>query len=137
MTSSAERQRKYYNNHREDCKQQLRNYYKNHRKEILAHHQKVNEDQRLQCLIHYSGNPPHCQCPNCTETEIKFLSIDHINGHGNEHKRQIGGSDKLYRWLIKNNFPEGFQILCYNCNLGKARNNGVCPHITAKAVVPP
>ena len=25
-------------------------------------------------------------------------------------------------------FPEGFQILCFNCNAGKHRNGGRCPH---------
>lgn len=24
--------------------------------------------------------------------------------------------------------PEGFQTLCYNCNIGKHRNGGICPH---------
>ncbi len=24
--------------------------------------------------------------------------------------------------------PEGFQVLCWNCNLGKYYNGGVCPH---------
>ena len=31
------------------------------------------------------------------------------------------------KWLIKNNFPEGYQILCYNCNTVKARY-GQCIH---------
>ena len=25
-------------------------------------------------------------------------------------------------------FRRRFQILCYNCNLGRSRNGGVCPH---------
>lgn len=35
---------------------------------------------------------------------------------------------RLFRWIIENNFPEGFQVLCYNCNLGRAHCGGVCPH---------
>jgi hypothetical protein len=30
--------------------------------------------------------------------------------------------------IIKNNFPPEFQILCFNCNLGRSRSGGVCPH---------
>jgi hypothetical protein len=30
--------------------------------------------------------------------------------------------------LRRNNYPEGFQILCMNCQFGKRMNNGVCPH---------
>jgi hypothetical protein len=33
----------------------------------------------------------------------------------------------MYRWLAKKNFPEGFQVLCANCNVAKSQN-GVCPH---------
>jgi hypothetical protein len=35
-----------------------------------------------------------------------------------------GGINRFY----KNNFPRGYRILCYNCNCGRALNNGICPH---------
>jgi hypothetical protein len=57
--------------------------------------------------------------------------MDHINNDGAQHRRPSGGrmkAEKLWKWLIDNNFPEGFQILCWNCNCGKHRNGGVCPH---------
>jgi hypothetical protein len=28
----------------------------------------------------------------------------------------------------KHGYPEGFQVLCMNCNWGRYRNGGVCPH---------
>lgn len=72
-------------------------------------------------------------CVCCKESGIRFLTIDHINGDGKEHRQQLSkngsfGGDNLYRWLRKNGFPEGFQTLCYNCNIGKYRNNNICPH---------
>lgn len=30
------------------------------------------------------------------------------------------------------NYPEGYQVLCYNCNCGKSINNGICPHLDYK-----
>ena len=68
-------------------------------------------------------------CACCGETRKEYLTIDHINGDGNKHRREIGvtSSDDLYRWLRRNNYPEGFQVLCFNCNCGK-RNYSVCPH---------
>ncbi len=33
----------------------------------------------------------------------------------------------LNQWLITNNFPKGFQILCWNCNYAKGVF-GECPH---------
>jgi hypothetical protein len=77
----------------------------------------------------------HCSC--CGETELVFLTIDHVNDDGAEHRREIAaerGSKWLqagaptYRWLRDNGFPEGFQVLCANCNCGKQWNGGVCPH---------
>jgi hypothetical protein len=73
-------------------------------------------------IAHYGGK---CAC--CGETERLFLSIDHINNDGAKHRREVPASS-LYRWLKKNGYPEGFQVLCMNCNCGKARNGGVCPH---------
>src|ERR1022692_1195050 len=43
-----------------------------------------------------------CEC--CGEIEPDFLTIDHIDGNGNEHKKEIGSS--LYRWLKANGFPK-------------------------------
>ena len=69
------------------------------------------------------------ECSCCDEKEGKFLSIDHINGGGNKHRKEIGrrGGNNFYRWLKKNNFPDGFQVLCYNCNFSKGMY-GSCPH---------
>jgi hypothetical protein len=50
----------------------------------------------------------------------RFLGVDHINGDGRKHRAEIGmGSSHLYRWLIANGFPEGFQVLCNRCNTSK------------------
>ena len=69
-----------------------------------------------------------CKC--CGETNVKFLTVDHANNDGAKHRREIGqrGGIGVYLWLVENDFPLGFQILCYNCNLGRAHNAGVCPH---------
>lgn len=85
-------------------------------------HQKV----RLEVLVAYSSKIPKCKC--CGEKELKFLSIDHINGGGNKHRQEIkrdGGG--YYTWLRSKGFPSGYQVLCYNCNCSKGFY-GVCPH---------
>jgi hypothetical protein len=43
------------------------------------------------------------------------LEIDHAEGGGNQHRRKIGWS-RLYHWLKRNNYPEGFRVLCPTCN---------------------
>jgi len=76
---------------------------------------------------HYGGKPPKCAC--CGETGWEFLSVDHINGGGTKHKKELncGGGLGFYKWIINNNFPTDLRLLCMNCNfaLGKF---GYCPH---------
>jgi len=98
---------------------------------------------RLRVLKHYSkrlskSDIPCCNC--CGEnSHIDFLSLDHIAGrkemksdfvlallgYDSEKKGQV-----LDKWITDNNFPEGFQVLCHNCNIAKAypRNKNRCPH---------
>jgi len=66
-----------------------------------------------------------CNC--CGETMEKFLTIDHVNNDGSNHRKKLHQS-MLYKWLKQKNFPIGFQVLCWNCNIGKSKNGGVCPH---------
>ena len=70
-----------------------------------------------------------CNC--CGETERMFLSIDHVNNDGAEERKSgkySGSGTAFYTWLRKNNFPSGYQVLCMNCQIGKHKNGGVCPH---------
>ncbi len=79
---------------------------------------------KLQVFEHYG-----MQCSCCGESVYEFLTIDHMNNDGAKHRKAIGeGGSAIYHWLVKNDFPEGFQILCYNCNCGKRINSGICPH---------
>lgn len=95
---------------------------------ILERNRKRNNEIRYVCLGHYSNGLVQCNC--CGEKQIKFLALDHINGGGNKHRKQIGIKGKggnIYLWIIRENFPNGFQVLCHNCNMAKAYY-GQCPH---------
>ena len=85
----------------------------------------VMHKQKLQCIEYYSNGKMCCNC--CGENNIKFLTIDHINNDGNIH-RKSNSRHGTPKWLIDNCFPNGFQVLCWNCNLGKFHNKGICPH---------
>uniref|UniRef100_A0A6M3JU55 HNH endonuclease n=1 Tax=viral metagenome TaxID=1070528 RepID=A0A6M3JU55_9ZZZZ len=79
----------------------------------------------LKCRVikSYGGK---CSC--CGENIKEFLTIDHVNGNGKEHRNTIGRGYKLYKWLEKNNYPkDGFRLLCYNCNCARGQF-GQCPH---------
>jgi hypothetical protein len=99
-------------------------YYRN--KPIKLEQGKRYRDKRkLEVIQAYGGK---CSC--CGESNIVFLTIDHIAGNGSKHltpkgKRYMG--NQLYNWLKQNNYPKGFQVLCWNCNLAK-HILGQCPH---------
>lgn len=67
-------------------------------------------------------------CVCCGEGNYKFLTLDHKDNDGATHRKEIEGTKDLAIWANKNGCPDNLQLLCYNCNLGKARNGGVCPH---------
>lgn len=80
-----------------------------------------------------SGYGQRCNC--CGETTRLFLQLDHVNNDGNLEKRINGKrlkTEDILRKAIRNNFPSCYQILCANCNHGKERNGGVCPHVEIK-----
>ena len=80
---------------------------------------KRNAEDKRAAFAHYGG-----KCTYCGETEEIFLTIDHTDNNGAEHRReQRSGNNNghnIYAWLRKNNYPDtGFQILCFNCNCAK------------------
>lgn len=86
---------------------------------------------RLEVLQKYGGDKPRCAC--CGEDHVEFLAIDHINGGGNKHRRSINKTKSgkmrhsVYSWLRQNRYPDGFRILCHNCNMATSSNK-ICPH---------
>jgi hypothetical protein len=105
-----------------------RNRYHNEpgfKRRVAEIERKHHEKLRLDLLARYGGK---CAC--CPETEYKFLSFDHIDNDGAEHRREHGdGAKYLMQWIKRNNYPDTIQILCYNCNCAKGFY-GECPHET-------
>ncbi|MBV8535612.1 MAG: hypothetical protein JO128_08475 [Alphaproteobacteria bacterium] len=99
---------KTFLNKRGGQKVRLTNYYRMRHEAILA----------------YGGY--RCAC--CGICEPLFLTIDHVKNDGAHHRRRVGVSATFFRWLKDNGYPKGFQVLCSNCNHGRHRNGGVCPH---------
>lgn len=60
-------------------------------------------------------------CVRCGFRDIRALSIDHIDGGGNQHRKKIGIGAGLsfYKWLKDAGYPGGYQTLCMNCQIIK------------------
>jgi hypothetical protein len=126
----------------------LREYYEANREELLGQHKQYREDHldqaRARVRQYYADNPErwreyqrrYCaelsaivfnhygwQC-SCTGCDCMDLAIDHIDGNGREHRLELFGDPgrghvRFYRWLIANDFPDGYQTLCRPCNSSK------------------
>jgi len=152
ITEGAIRQRGWYETeggkeYRKNHNAYMKEWRKNNREKFLTTQKRCYQNARLEALQHYSKEIPECAC--CSEKGIPFLTIDHINGDGAAHRREIGmaqgdanqvkrqnqkvsmGGNGFVYWLKKNNWPEGFQVLCANCNFAK-RSGAECPHQTAR-----
>jgi len=90
----------------------------NHKNHFEIYEQVRERNQELKKMVfgHYSKGI--FKCVWCGYTDVRALTIDHMNGDGAKHRREIKGGD-IKRWIIKNNFPDGFQIMCMNCQFIK------------------
>lgn len=96
---------------------------KERKAKIAANTKRLIRNRREIVVNHYGAR---CVC--CGEENPGFLTIDHKNGGGIKMRKVHGVGLEFYRWIIRNDFPDFLQVLCYNCNCGRELNGGICPH---------
>jgi len=130
--------RKYQERHRklypEKVKERIQNYKNKNRDKINKSEREKTRELKTKVMLHYSYGEIHCI--HCGETNIDFLTIDHINGR--KAWKGTGGDSKgnrLCRWLIREDFPDGFQILCWAWNqIRTKKENEIKRKRTPKAI---
>ena len=82
-------------------------------------------DIRLKVIESY-GNKCFC----CTESELRFLTIDHIANDGNIERKSGLKTSRLFSKINTGKVSrDNYQVLCYNCNMGRALSEDyMCPH---------
>ena len=75
----------------------------------------------LGVINHYTNGSMRCN--NCGISNLKALTIDHINGNGLRHRIEHNIGGHIAEWLRQNNYPEGYQVLCMNCQFIKRKTN--------------
>lgn len=76
-------------------------------------------EKKVVVLTHYGGGK--CACVRCGFDDVRALTIDHINGRTKGDKR---GGAHFYTYLIMNDYPLGYQTLCFNCQWIKKAEKG-------------
>lgn len=121
----AGKQRDYRERNKEKVCERARKWYQENKERKLADLKIKRDTVRSEMITSYGGK---CSC--CGEDNPRFLTLDHIDGGGRLHREILnaGGTGIMYH--LKNmGWPqEGYQLLCYNCNCGRAHNSGICPH---------
>lgn len=121
-----EQSRRWKANNRERHRESSRRYARENAEAISAKLKAKRRALKQAILNAYGGV---CAC--CGETTYEFLTLDHTNGDGAEHRRLLnaakGRSNKVYQDLIDRGFPPGFRVLCFNCNSALGFY-GYCPH---------
>lgn len=112
--------REYYYKNRDRIIEEQKIYVNKNKEKTLKYGKNWRKGIRLKVFDYYGK---FCIC--CGENDIDALEIDHKENNGSFFRRKRIGP--IYRWLINSNFPEGFQVLCANCNRVKRYNNGILP----------
>jgi hypothetical protein len=112
---------------RERIRQTNARSYERHKDRHAVRNKANWQKVKTEVVAAYGGK---CGC--CGEDNLVFLTIDHVNNDGAAHRREVGRSG-IYFWLRRKGYPEGFQVLCWNCNMAKAL--GGCPHQQAQFFV--
>ena len=86
---------------------------------------KYNQKIRIDCLKHYSKGS--LKCAKCGYGDLRALTIDHICGDGYEHRKKIK-TRQIGHYLKSHNYPEGYQVLCMNCQMIKKYDNNEMPY---------
>ncbi len=116
----------YYHSHRAHCLEVAKDWVKKNPEKVKEIARRKNLKIQMAALEAYGGKNLKCAC--CGEREIKFFGIDHVNGGGNKHRKELRSRGAaMYHELKRLGYPKGFQVLCHNCNLAKGFY-GKCPH---------
>lgn len=70
-------------------------------------------------IDHYSDGS--FSCAYCGFSDVRALSIDHLDGGGSKERRIHRGN--FYGYLVAHDYPDGFQVLCMNCQFIKKLEN--------------
>lgn len=97
-------------------------HWKANRDKVLRRKREIRARDRAKVFDYYGRV---CVC--CGEDDFDVLTLDHLDGDGAQHRKAIGivrsDSAIIYRWIIRNNFPDKprFTVLCKSCNSSKGR----------------
>lgn len=123
--------KKWYWANQDRARKNRKAYYAAHRTELIGHVTKRRKKVR-DAVRAFLGN----KCACCGEAGRDFLTLDHIDGSGALHRRNMAhraskndpAYEEVYRAIKHEKPATNYQLLCFNCNMSKHFGKGVCFH---------
>ena len=56
------------------------------------------------------------RCTNCGLPFYEVLQVHHLGNNGKKHREKIHKGTSIHRFIIKQNFPTDYLVLCSNCH---------------------
>jgi len=101
--------RKYYAKNKEKIQIRAREWARDNRHKVVAYQEKL----KAGTLAAYGG-----RCALCGETNVEFLSIDHVANDGAKHRQELNPNQStIHIWARRNGYPSSLRCLCMNCNI--------------------
>ncbi len=125
--NNPDKVRAYARNISDRVRQNRKKWMSNNEEKVKGYFRKSRKKCRKELkdkvINAYGGK---CVC--CNESNKEFLTIDHINGNGKEHRKQFTNTTQIYRELERLGWPkDNYRLLCMNCNWSRGLH-GYCPH---------
>lgn len=114
---------KFVAKEREKARLEMRKRRENpvYRAKCVEESRKWRKLLREEIFTHYSNGKP--KCAKCGYSDSRALCLDHMNNDGAAHRKSLvknsyrgGNAVAVYVDVKRRGFPDGFQVLCHNCN---------------------
>lgn len=102
-------------------------YRQENKEKLREKDRKCHQRLKIEVLTHYGQG--RLRCVQCGfDEDFHALSLDHVDGGGEKDRRKFGTGVSFFYYLRRNNYPDGFQTLCMNCQFIKAHENDEYPN---------
>ena len=116
-----EKNRISWHKYKDIRKKSHKNWEISNKKHLSKYRSKQYRELKDKVIDHYGG-----KCVICGFDNKLALCIDHVNGNGLKERKRIKAIG-FVREIIKQGYPDKYQILCANCNQIKAIEKGEIP----------
>lgn len=120
--------KEYGKKYRQEHKEQLRAYHREYNrmnKGVFLESGRKSRYKLKEEILTYYGNG-ECRCVRCGFSDIRALTLDHIDGNGGKHRALLQHRSSGYYFYVdlkRQGFPIGYQTLCSNCQRIKQVEN--------------